>query len=132
MAELIVKKNRGIFVFQTDDIVYMEKNKRKSASGNGGMRCRGNDGKIFFPSRMAQRKIRQDRRVRRGGNRWLQSLHDECRSLGDQDRPEKAGGHFFKAICHLRDKCRGTHSGIVRARLSTIHRGLCGKQSVAQ
>lgn len=29
MSELIVKKNHGIFVFHTDDIVYMEKNKRK-------------------------------------------------------------------------------------------------------
>ena len=38
MTELIVKKNRGIFVFQTDDIVYMEKNKRKICLR---IRCKG-------------------------------------------------------------------------------------------
>jgi len=38
MSGLIVKKNRGIFVFQADDIVYMEKNKRKISLRS---RCKG-------------------------------------------------------------------------------------------
>lgn len=38
MSKLVVKKNRGIFIFQADDIVYMEKNKRKICLR---IRCKG-------------------------------------------------------------------------------------------
>ena len=38
MSELVIKKKQGVFVFQADDIVYMEKSKRKICLRT---RCKG-------------------------------------------------------------------------------------------